>query len=228
MDNTALLAKSVKDLAAWMDSRMAEFEKNSQLAGSAGTPKVKDLTTEYLSFKSTVLDTLAMLRAQLELVVYGLDRLETHSRRKVLLFHGVPEAESEDLPKKLDTIFRDQMKMTSVGSEVIEVCHRLGAKRDKNRPVLVRFSTATHRSAVWNAKTKLKGSKMSISEFLTKPRQDIFSKARDHFGVKNSWSSDGVIVVLLPDKTRKKLVTMAELEDLIKQYPDKCGGRSAK
>ncbi|KAI5637424.1 hypothetical protein NE865_09855 [Phthorimaea operculella] len=160
MDNTALLAKSVKDLAAWMDSRMAEFEKNSQLAGSPGTPKVKDLTTEYLSFKSTVLDTLAMLRAQLELVVNGLDRLETHSRRKVLLFHGVPEAESEDLPKKIDTILRDQLKMTSPGSAVIEVCHRLGAKRDKNRPVLVRFTTATHRSAVWNAKTKLKGSKM--------------------------------------------------------------------
>ncbi|KAJ2939490.1 hypothetical protein O0L34_g6312 [Tuta absoluta] len=220
MDNAALIAKSVEDLAAWMDARMTEFEKNQPVTPGS-TPTVKVLTAEYVSFKATVLAALEMLRAQLELVAGGLDRLETHLRRKVLLFHGVPEVEAEDLPTKVRTILRDQMQLTSIGSDAIEVCHRLGAKRDRNRPVLVRFTTALQRSAVWNTKTKLKGSKMSVSEFLTKPRQDVFAAARDHFGVKNSWSSDGVIVVLLPDKTRKRVVTMSALQELVKQYPVK-------
>ncbi|KAI5643819.1 hypothetical protein NE865_04215 [Phthorimaea operculella] len=216
MDNTALLVKSMADLASWMDTRMSEFE-NAQQSSSGHT--VKTLSADYLMFKSTVMTTLNMLKIQLELVVNGLERLETHSRRKVLLFHGIPEESTEELPQKLQGILRGQMKLSSIDTQAIEVCHRLGVKKDKARPVLVRFSTATHRSAVWSAKTKLKGTKTSVSEFLTKSRQDIFTAARKHFGMKNSWSADGAIVVQLPDKSRKKLVTMSALQKLIEEHP---------
>lgn len=220
MDNTAQLSKSIVELTKWMDTRMTEYETQQQ-APSAGTPTVKVLSADYLSFKSMVWKALEMLKSQLELIVNSLDRVETHSRRKVLLFHGVTEEDAEDVTKKILNTIQGQMKLPLVNDETVEVCHRLGVKKDKTRPVLVRFATMKHRSSVWNAKTALKGSSISVSEFLTKPRQDVFNAAKKHFGKKNCWSSEGVIVVLLSDGSRKKVITMSELLLLVNQHPQK-------
>ncbi|KAI5639634.1 hypothetical protein NE865_07881 [Phthorimaea operculella] len=221
MDNTADLIKGMQDLATFVDTRLSEFEKSQQQVPASTNPTVKTVNADYIAFKSLVWKTLGMLKAQLQLIVDGQDRLETHSRRKVLLIHGIPEATDEDLPQKVLKIAQERMKLTTLDSSSFEVCHRLGSKRDKDRPVLVRFSSMLHRSAVWRAKTSLRGSKVSISEFLTKSRQEVFSTARKHFGMKQCWTSDGAIVILLPDKSRKKVHVMAELQPLMKQYPKK-------
>ncbi|KAL4706013.1 hypothetical protein ACJJTC_014235 [Scirpophaga incertulas] len=111
-----------------------------------------------------------------------------------------------------------QMKFTTVSPDAIESCHRLGTKTNKQRPIIVRFSAMNHRVAVWRAKTALKGSGITISEFLTRMRQDVFREARKHFGIRKCWSSEGVIIISLEDK-RRKIVSMAELLVLIAQYP---------
>lgn len=224
MENTAAeLIKGMMELATFVDTRLSEFEKSQQQPPSTGNPTVKSLSADYLAFKTIVWKTLGMLKSQLQLIVDSQDRLETHSRRKVLLVHGVPEASDEDLPQKILSMLHDKLKLTAVSTESIEVCHRLGVKKDKDRPVLVRFVNMQHRSSVWKAKTALKGTKTSVSEFLTKSRQDVFVAARKHFGVTDCWTSDGIIVILLPDKSRKKVQSMSELQPLLLQYPPKKG-----
>lgn len=208
--------KSIHELSSLFNSRMGEFEKNIQQPGANTT--VKSLTADFYTFKSFVWKTIGMLKSQVELLHISFDRLEMHSRRKVLLFHGVKEDVGEDTCKKVSVILSDQLKLSGISNEAFESCHRLGAKRNTARPILVRFTTVHLRSMVWKAKTALKGSKTSISEFLTKPRQDVFVAARAHFGMKRCWSADGVIVVLLPDKNRKKIVSLAELKLLTSQY----------
>ncbi|CAH2097846.1 unnamed protein product [Euphydryas editha] len=74
----------------------------------------------------------------------------------------------------------------------------------------------------------LKGTKITLTEFLTKSRQDIFAEARNHFGLKKCWSADGVIVILLPDKTRAKITSSLELKKLISQYPKSSSSSQAK
>ncbi|KAL4704710.1 hypothetical protein ACJJTC_011494 [Scirpophaga incertulas] len=115
------------------------------------------------------------------------------------------------------------MKLATVDSNAIESCHRLGTKTDKQRPIIVRFSSMIHRIAVWKSKTALKGSGIVITEFLTRMRQDVFIEARKHFGIKKCWSSEGVIIVSVEDNKRKKIVTMAELHVLTSQYPHQQG-----
>ncbi|KAI5644632.1 hypothetical protein NE865_03284 [Phthorimaea operculella] len=117
-----------------------------------GKNSVKALSADYINFKSLVWKALALLKSQLEHIITGLDRMETHSRRKVLLLHGVAEEDTEDVCKKVQDIIQSQMKLSSVTGDAVEVCHHLGTKKDKTRPILVRFSTVKHRSAVWNAK----------------------------------------------------------------------------
>ena len=101
----------------------------------------------------------------------------------------------------------------------LQVCHRLGTSTTKPRSILVRFRELEQRRLVWDTKTSLRESGIIISEFLTKSRHDVFMAARKHFGVKNCWTTDGKIVILLPDKTRKKVEVHSELQSVISLFP---------
>lgn len=221
------LLKSMEELSSMFTTRMGEFEKNLTQPGST-VPNltVKALATEFNAFKTFVWKSLGILKSQVELVALGLDRLETQSRRKVLLFHGIKEDKEEDVLKKILHILSSQMKVSDANSNAIESCHRLGVKRDSARPILVRFCNGQLRSHVWKAKTALKGSKITLTEFLTKSRQEVFIAARNHFGMKRCWSADGVIVILLPDKSRIKISSLPELKQLISQHPKNPGSNN--
>ena len=210
------LLKSMEELSSMFSTRMGEFEKNlSQPGPAAATTTIKALSTEFYTFKAFVWKTLGLLKSQVELVVLGMDRLETQSRRKVLLMHGVKEDKDENVMHKIMDVLSSQMKLPDVRSAAIESCHRLGAKKDSSRPILVRFTSLQVRSNVWKAKTSLKGSKITITEFLTKSRQEVFIAARKHFGIHKCWSADGMIIILTPNKLKSKISSLSELKQLI-------------
>ncbi|CAH2087480.1 unnamed protein product [Euphydryas editha] len=220
MESTAeKLVNSFAELSSRFDARMAEFEKNlQQPSSSVPNPTVKALAAEFYAFKTFIWNSLGLLKSQVELVASGLDRLETHSRRKILLFHGVKEDKDEDASKKILTLLTSQMKLTNIKPDAIELCHRLGMKKESARPILVRFTNMQARSMVWMAKTLLKGTKTTVTEFLTKTRQGVFVAARNHFGMKKCWSADGVVVILLPDKSRVKVTSLLELKKFTTQF----------
>ncbi|CAH2063257.1 unnamed protein product, partial [Iphiclides podalirius] len=110
----------------------------------------------------------------------------------------------------------NQMKLPEFSKADISSCHRMGKDSSRPRPILVRFQAYKKRSEVWENKTCLKGSGVTLSEFLTKSRHEVFKRARIHFGVKDCWTSEGRIV-LLPNKSR--IERMSELEELIHRYP---------
>lgn len=214
------LLKSMDELSTMFSSRMGEFEKNlSQPSSAAPTPTLKTLTADFYTFKTFVWKSLSLLKSQVELVAHGMDRLETQSRRKVLLFHGIKEEKDENVLKKTLEVISRHMKLSDVSSASIESCHRLGGKKDSARPILVRFCTQKVRSSVWLAKTLLKGTNITLTEFLTKSRQDVFIAARKYFGIKKCWSADGIIVILLTNKSKVKISTLSELKLLIQQNP---------
>ncbi|KAI5631477.1 hypothetical protein NE865_15816 [Phthorimaea operculella] len=111
------------------------------------------------------------------------------------------------------------MQLPDLTLSDLQSCHRLGSISSKPRPTLVRFRDIEHRQLAWDSKTSLKDTGIIISEFLTKSRHDVFMAARKHFGVRNCWSADGKIVILLPDKTRRKIETQCELNRLTSSYP---------
>lgn len=225
MDLHSQLALGMENLAKAVNERMNRFDTQLALQSGAkttaitGTTDLTKLATDYADFKAMVLETLSMLQQQLQLLALGFDRHEAASRRKVLLFHGIPEDSGEQLESRVRGIMSENLKIPSVGSMVIDYCHRLGVKKEKPRPVLVRFADLKSRNAVWQAKTALKGSGLTVSEFLTKPRQGVFGAARKHFGLKNCWTADGTIVVALPNKSRAKIISMPELKALMDKYP---------
>lgn len=220
MDNQLVI--NMEKLENMFGSRMREYEdKLKKVAAGSSTahPDITSLSREFSEFKSFVWDTLSTMKSQIELLSLGFDRHETIMRRKVLLFHGIAEKQNERLPNVIHAVITDQLKLPEVKLDHVQVCHRLGSPGSKTRPVLVRFHCMEQRHLVWDNKTTLKGTGITISEFLTKPRHRVFVDAREHFGIKQCWSVEGKIAILLPNKSRKKIESMAELNLLKSQFP---------
>lgn len=215
---------SLEDLEQLFNSRMAEYEekltKASTGSGSVAV-NVASISSEFSNFKMFVWQALSKLKSQIELLGVGFDRHETFMRRKVLLLHGVPEKPDEKLHEVVTDILNCKLRLSDLQEthNTLNVCHRLGSSRQKTRPILVRFFKVEHRQLMWDAKKLLKGTGITISEFLTQPRHQTFLAARKHFSMKNCWTTEGRIVILCPDKTRRKIETMGELNELVVRFP---------
>ncbi|KAM3968030.1 uncharacterized protein ACR2FA_004805 [Aphomia sociella] len=216
------LADNLVALEKIFGSRMKQHEEKLSRVAAGGdstmSSNISILSSEFSEFKSFVLESLLIMKSQIELLSIGLDRHETFMRRKVLLIHGLPERKDEKLQDLVSSVFSDKLKV-DITTNHLEVCHRLGFTENKTRPVLVRFFDMEHRHLVWDNKTSLKGSGITISEFLTKTRHQVFMAARQHFGQNRCWTVEGRIVVLTSDKKRRKIESASELQCLIKQFP---------
>lgn len=205
-----------------IETRMNDYENKLKQIVPTSTEMQSDVNTlskDFYEFKNVVWSTLSLMRSQMEMFSINLDRHEAYNRRKVLLVHGVPEESGENLSSVILNIFNTRMSVSNISNNDVVACHRLGVKKGKPRAVLIRFQNYQHRHLIWSSKTSLKGSGLTISEFLTVTRHHIFMEARKHFGMTNCWTADSKVFVLPPDKNRRKLELMSDLEKLIEQFP---------
>ncbi|KAJ8718252.1 hypothetical protein PYW08_002078 [Mythimna loreyi] len=218
-----------KDLEQCFMKRMGELEAQIQSAGPAKDTVAK-VAEEFRTFREIVFGMLGLLRKQIAECSRAIDSLETRTRRKALLFTGFAEANKEDCRALVLDVVQKKLALPDITSSSIKVCHRLGAPSKgsmRSRPILVRFSNVDCKSAVWKAKSLLKGSPVTIKEFLTRTRQIVFSRARLHFGMTSCWTQDGVVVVRSPDGTRLKISSLEELDHLVAKFPKKAGESAA-
>lgn len=228
MDQYSEISKGMEDLISTFSDRMDKYDRDLQLAATSTSPQdISGLAQQFSDFKSLIWKALGVLKSQIEHLGLGLDRHEQMMRRKVLLVHGVAEEPEEQPVAVLTAVLANRLKSSDDCLGAIKVVHRLGAKGAKTRPLLVRFTSHEARSEVWDSKKALKGTGITLTEFLTKSRHDVFMAARQHFGVSNSWTTDGRIFVQLPNKTRRKVECWAELRPLMDKFPSKEPPQSA-
>lgn len=217
MSQLADIKTAQDNLEEAFTKRMAELEAQLQMGGPAKDTVAK-VAEEFRTFRELMFSMLGLLRKQITECFQAVDAVETRHRRKALVFLGVPEVDKEDCKASVLKVI-NRMELPNVTMSSINVCHRIGApSKSHHRPILVWFTGVDLKSAVWNTKTKLKGTSTSVKEFLTRPRQIVFGKARHHFGMRACWTSDGVIVVKTVDGRRHKITTMEELSVLQSKY----------
>lgn len=206
---------SIKDslsaLAQMFNARMSEFQQELQKSSSPFT--TASLSAEFSSFRTFIMTALTTLQRQVEFLGREMDRLEMKRRRKMILLHGVEEEKAEDTNALVTSLFADHLDLPTFASSSIKFSHRLGKpSNNRNRPIVVKFTEVDIRDKVWFAKTKLKGTGVTQSEFLTKTLHDTFVAARQRFGIRKCWTREGRIYIIAPDGSRHQVETYSDLE----------------
>lgn len=203
--------KTVAQMNEEFYKRMAEFELKLQKDSNAPAT-VASLSTEFTAFKLFTSQALNNLQGQLEIIAGTIDNLEVCRRRKILLLHGVAEQKTENLSQVVSNLVKLQFKI-DFSAEDINRCQRLGrsAATQKPRPILFKLKDLSVRDKIWFSKTKLKGSGITISEFLTKSRHGLFIAAREKLGVNKCWTKQGDIYFVGCDGKHRRLTSISEL-----------------
>ena len=82
-----------------------------------------------------------------------------------------------------------------LNNSFIKRAHRIGKRKEtgKPRPIIVRLYDPELRNLIFFNKKKCRGSKISITESLTKRRMEIKGSAEQQFGSNNVWTKEGRI-----------------------------------
>lgn len=204
------LRRTVLEMAEDFNTQMAAFQKKYQTSVLQGASPDTKLLSDFTSFRSFVLSSLKILQSQVELLFSVCDKVEMQSRKKILLLHGVPEISNEECNNIAANVFENKLGLSNIS---LKRCHRLGkAKPNKPRAILIKFQDSSEKSKVWYAKNKLKGSGVTLSEFLTSARRATFMAARQRFGITNCWTKDGIIVVRGQDSSLHHVTSLVELD----------------
>ncbi|KAJ8936085.1 hypothetical protein NQ314_012494, partial [Rhamnusium bicolor] len=167
------------------------------------------------------------LKSDTEEIKIENDNIQQYSRRNNVRIFGVKEMEKE---KPEDEVFKliNEKIGVNLQSWDIEVCHRVGIKaKNKERAILVKFSSNKTKNEVLYKKKALKGTKVVIREDLTQQKIEILKIAVEEFGAKNNtWKAligvapNGVVTFvsdLYPGSTSdKKIVQHCKILEQMK------------
>ena len=150
-----------------------------------------------------------------------LNEIQQYQRRNSLTIAGIDETEGENTDELVKNLAKEKLGVNLEDTD-IEKCHRVGKpniKAKKPRIILIKFTSYKPRSTVIKQRRKLKGSKITIQEDLTKQNQELLKKASRKPGVVSSWTQDGRVYVSIatskPGVTRKiPIFTMNNLADI--------------
>uniref|UniRef100_A0A2A4JP60 Uncharacterized protein n=1 Tax=Heliothis virescens TaxID=7102 RepID=A0A2A4JP60_HELVI len=209
------LNNTVTGLMEIFQKRMAEFEEKLQRA-PVDPSNTSTLATDFAVFREFITQAVNGLQQQIQLLAKTVDSMEMRGRRSILLLHGVPEGKDEDTAQVVVDIVKERLSMDGFTADDIKRCHRMGrsTSSSRTRPILFKLRDVTVRNNIWFDKTKMKNTGITISEFLTKSRHDLFMAARKRFGVTRCWTRDGCVYVLAPDGSRHYISSVAELSTL--------------
>ena len=171
------LTKSVKYISEQFD----EYEKDKKEKEEI----IKNLEGQVNNLTETVAK-----------LVKQADNQEQYSWRNCLLVHGLPKTTLENTNDLVIRKFKNEMDI-KIFSDDIDRSQRIGEQKDdpnKVRPVIVKFTRYNDRNKIFRNKKRLNGKKMSITESLTGLRMSKLKEARDEFGFRNVWSTDGQIL----------------------------------
>ncbi|KOB65227.1 Uncharacterized protein OBRU01_23022 [Operophtera brumata] len=218
-----VMANSVKKLEVMFTQQMDEFKGRIDKTASPSRATTCSLATEFSTFKDFIIGALQILQNQLQVISSEVDNIEMRSRRKILLLHGVPEANNEIISEVIVQTVVQKLKLDHFNKSAISRCHRMGraATTDKPRPILFKLLDTEVRNKVWFAKTDLKGTGITMSEFLTKSRHDTFMAARQRFGISKCWTKDGCVFVLAPDGLRHHISSQQDLDKMLQMSAKK-------
>ena len=205
-----------------MKKRLAVYESNyenkskyprSDAASKicvTGVSKNDEQNNELNGMKEALLKLQQMIDStmkRLSAVERRQDDLEQYSRSNCLVIHGCENVPKSKPGKYLEienfvcNTLNEHLQLDSpLQANDLDIAHPLPSKKDT--PVIVKFIRRTQKNEVCRKKRLLKGTKMIITESLTKCRLQLLEKARLEFKQCQVWSWKGEIFVFHNNKKK--------------------------
>ena len=177
-----------------MKEEIAVIEKSAQFVSNKYDEANLAASTALETSKKIQEENLE-LQAQIEELGLAADEAARYSRRNCLIISGIPELKKEDTDKIVIDIAKVNWLYIQLDIGKIDRTHRLKVKVSQGmpRPIMVKFCNYHDRERVYRAKRKIKGTKITITEHLTRSRYKLLKLAKEAFGVRNVWTLDGKI-----------------------------------
>ena len=158
------------------------------------------------------------LKSEVDKLRDELDDQQQYSRRTCLLLHGVKEEQREDVETKVKEVLDSKLEI-KLDEKDIARTHRLGKKKDdgKPRPIIIRFLSYRQRKKVFDKKRKLKGSKIVLTENLTKKLYALLQSCKTKFGFDKVWSYDGRIYIVDDNEDKQVFTSMDQLTEYLQK-----------
>ena len=159
------------------------------------------------------------LRCEIDQLKVRADDAEQRSRNSCLLVHGIQESDDENTDDLVMDVIKNKLNIELEDDKIIRT-HRIGEKKaqmntratpSRPRPIIFKFSHFKERQKVYMAKKALKGTKIVITENLTKLRYDLYQAAKTKYGMKNCWTNEG----RLHAKVNNRTLTIEKMSDII-------------
>lgn len=186
--------------------RLSKFKEEllSRKTSEGTSFDFEDLLNRFQQFEKNIMEEISTIKVDVSQKLSELElTVDTNTQRaynKCLLVHGVPE--SEEIYPAVLNLFNTKLKI-SIDKSVIADCYRLGKKDVNNkkqpRPIVVEFIHKYERDNIFYNKRALKGTKIVITELLTRLRLQIFQKCQSVYK-QQCWTVNGNIIVVIDGK----------------------------
>ena len=146
------------------------------------------------------------MKEKIDLLEKKSDDSEQYSRRKLLLVHVVEEQEQENTDTSVLNVINVHLDI-ELSVKDLDKSHRIGKRNcnSKRRRFIVKFISYNNCRVIFDNKKRLKVIGVSITVRLTAERKRQLKIARDQFGFKDVWSTDGRIMYKDSTSTKPKL-----------------------
>ena len=207
--------ESMKKRLAVYESNYGNKSKNPRSDAASkicvtGVSKNDEQKSELNGMKEALLKLQQMIDStmkRLSAVERRQDDLEQYSRSNCLVIHGCENVPKSKPGKYLEienfvcNTLNEHLQLDSpLQANDLDIAHPLPSK--KGTPVIVKFIRRTQKNEVYRKKRLLKGTKMIITESLTKRRLQLLEKARLEFKQCPVWSWKGEIFVFHNNKKK--------------------------
>ena len=207
--------ESMKKRLAVYESNYENKSKNSKSDAASkicvtGVSKNDEQKNELNGIKEAFLKLQQMIDStmkRLSAVERRQDDLEQYSQSNCLVIHGCENVPKSKPGKYLEienfvcnTLNKHLQFDSPLQANDLDIAHPLPSK--KGTPVIVKFIRRTQKNEVYRKKRLLKGTKMIITESLTKRQLQLLEKARLEFKQCPVWSWKGEIFVFHNNKKR--------------------------
>ena len=146
-----------------------------------------------------------------------------YSRRNNLRFFGIQEKDNENFIELICNLVKTKLNIPNFTADEIDTAHRVGefdkSSDPKPRGIIVRFVRRTMRDRIVKNRRALAGSRMAITDDLTKANMQLLAAVKKHDSVENAWAQDCKIMVLMKTSSKIASVTsMAHLNENVEKW----------